>query len=87
MDYDPSNLDPDERMNKFFALISVALAFISLLADLIPICGGGMSLAAIGFGLLGMRSENRGLAKTGIGLSILSLVLAIVYGIFLVIQK
>ena len=79
--YDYTELDPEERTNKFMALFSIGLGIISLCAALIPMCGGASSLLGIGLGLFGLRSENRKLAMIGISVSILGLLISIVYSI------
>ncbi len=82
MEVDPVSLDPEEKMNKFYALFSVGFGVLSLCAAIIPICGGTLALLGIGTGLFGRRSESRTMATVGIGISALGLLIAIVYAIF-----
>jgi len=82
MEVDPTSLDPEEKMNKFYALFSVGFSVLSLCAAIIPICGGKLALLGIGTGLFGRRSESRTMATVGIGISALGLLIAIVYVIF-----
>jgi hypothetical protein len=81
--FDYTELDPEERTNKFWALFSIGFGVISLCAALIPICGGASSLFGIGLGLLGLRSESRKVAIAGISISIIGLLISIIYAIML----
>ena len=83
MQTDPSSLDPEERLNKFYALISAALGVLSLCAGLVPIAGTALGIAGIVFGVLGRRSENKRLAVAGIVLSIIGALTAVIYSILL----
>lgn len=78
---DYNSLDPEEKINRYLAMGSVALGVLSLCAALVPVCGGSLSLAGIGLGLLGMRADSPRMAQVGIGLSIISLLTAILYGV------
>lgn len=82
METDPASLDPEERQNKFFALMSVALGLLSLCASIVPYCGGGLAILGIALGLFGRKSENYKMALAGIVLSTLGLMIAITYAIF-----
>lgn len=84
--FDYTELDPEERTNKFLALFSIALGLISLCAALLPICGGVTSLTAIGLGVFGLRSGRRKMAIFGIGIAALGLVLSVVYGVMVGLQ-
>ena len=84
--FDYTELDPEERTNKFLALFSVALGLISLCAGLLPICGGVTSMLAIGFGLFGLRSGRRTMAYVGIAIAILGLLISVTYGLMAVLQ-
>jgi hypothetical protein len=84
---DYTELDPEERTNKFMALFSIALGVISLCAALIPLCGGASSLLGIGLGIFGLRSENRSMAQIGIGVCALGLLISIVYMVLLFLQR
>lgn len=79
METDPASLDPEERMNKWYALFSVGLGLLSLCGALIPLCGGPMALAGVGMGLLGIRADNPMLARIGIGISALGLLITVLY--------
>ena len=79
--FDYTELDPEERTNKFWALFSIGLGIISLCAALIPMCGGASSLLGIGLGWFGLRSANRKMAIVGISISILGLLISIVYAV------
>jgi uncharacterized membrane protein YadS len=79
MDVDPDSLDPEERMNKFYALISAAVGLLSLCAALLPICGAGMAIAGLITGWLGIKSEYEKIAIAGIVLSMIGLLTAVIY--------
>ena len=79
--FDYTELDPEERTNKFMALFSIGLGIISLCAALIPMCGAASSLFGIGLGIFGLRSERRRMANIGIAISALGLLISIVYAI------
>lgn len=81
--FDYTELDPEERTNKFMALFSIGLGIISLCAALIPMCGAASSLFGIGLGIFGMRSQNRTMARIGIAISILGLLISIAYAYML----
>jgi hypothetical protein len=84
---DYNSLDPEERSNKLFALFSIALGILSLCLALIPGCGMVGSLAGIGFGYFGLRSESKTTSRIGIGLSVVGLLLSIVYSLLLLFKK
>ena len=83
MQTDPASLDPEERLNKFYALLSAGFGVLSLCAGLIPMAGTALGIAGIAFGLLGRRSENKRLAVVGIIFSIIGVLTAIIYSILL----
>jgi hypothetical protein len=83
MQTDPASLDPEERLNKFYALASAALGLLSLCAGLVPVFGTILGTLGIVSGVLGRRSENKRIATIGIGLSIIGLLTAIIYSILL----
>lgn len=83
MQTDPASLDPEERMNKFYALLSTGLGILSLCAGLVPVAGTVLGVAGIIFGVLGRRSESKRLAMAGIILSIIGALTAIIYSILL----
>jgi hypothetical protein len=80
---DYNSLDPEERTNKYLALISVALGILSIIAGLIPICGSITGLAGIGFGYFGMKSENRKIAIAGLFFSSLGILTSLTYMIIM----
>jgi hypothetical protein len=82
VEVDPATLDPEERMNKFYALASAALGLLSLCGAILPICGGLMAIVGIVLGVLGRRSESKTMATAGMALSIIGLLTAIVYAVF-----
>jgi hypothetical protein len=81
MQTDPASLDPEERMNKFYALLSAACGVISLCVGLVPAAGTIFGIAGIVFGFLGRRSESKRMATAGIVLSIIGLLTAIIFSI------
>lgn len=87
MQTDPASLDPEERMNKFYALISAACGVLSLCTGLIPVAGTVFGVAGIIFGILGRRSENKKTALAGLILSIIGALTAIIFSILLYIER
>lgn len=83
MQTDPASLDPEERFNKFYALLSVALGIFSLCGGLIPALGTLFGILGVIFGRLGRRSENKRIATFGIGLSCIGFLTAIIYSLLL----
>lgn len=83
MQTDPASLDPEERLNKFYALISAALGVLSLCTGLIPALGTIFGILGVFFGVLGRRSESKWMATAGIILSILGALTAVIYSILL----
>ncbi|MFM8875231.1 MAG: hypothetical protein ACKOGC_04090 [Anaerolineae bacterium] len=83
MQTDPASLDPEERMNKFYALLSTGLGILSFCAGLVPVAGTVLGVAGVIFGILGRRSESKRLALAGIILSIIGVLTAIIYSILL----
>jgi hypothetical protein len=83
MQTDPASLDPEERLNKFYALLAAALGVLSLCTGLIPALGTIFGFTGIFFGVLGRRSESKGMATAGIILSIVGALTAIIYSILL----
>jgi len=77
--FDYTELDPEERSNKYWALFSVAFGIISLCAALLPICGAASSLLGFGLGMWGLRSTSRKVAIAGISISIIGLLFSITY--------
>jgi len=87
MQTDPASLDPEERMNKFYALMSAALGVLSLCVGLIPVAGTLFGVAGIILGILGRRSESKRMATAGIVLSIIGVLTAIIYSILLYAER
>lgn len=81
-----SNLDPEERLNKFLALVAVLLGAGSICGGLIPILGIAISLAGLAAGYFGRKSERVRLANAGILISAFGLLLSFVYALFLLIS-
>jgi hypothetical protein len=87
LDPDYDSLDPQERTNKYMAIISAALGFISLFAGLIPICGSLIGLVGIGAGYFGRKSEHRKMATIGIVLSSMGIITSLTYMILASLKK
>ena len=83
MQTDPASLDPEERLNKFYAIASAALGVLSLCLGLIPILGTVLGILGIILGVLGRKSENKKAATAGIGLSAIGILTAIIYSILI----
>ncbi len=83
MQTDPASLDPEERLNKFYALFSAGLGILSLCAGLVPMAGTVLGLAGIIFGILGRRSESKRMATAGLIFSLVGLLTALIYSILL----
>ena len=83
MQTDPASLDPEERLNKFYALISAALGVLSLCTGLVPALGTLFGIFGVFFGVLGRRSESKRLATVGLILSIVGALTAIIFSILL----
>lgn len=83
MQTDPASLDPEERLNKFYALLSAGLGVLSFCTGLIPALGTIFGIGGIVFGILGRRSENKRLATAGLILSIVGALTAIIFSILL----
>jgi hypothetical protein len=81
------SLDPEERINKLLAAVSVLLGTASICAGIVPIIGiigGAFSLFA---GIRGRHSESNKLATAGIVISAFALTISVVYAIFVQIGK
>jgi hypothetical protein len=87
MEPDYNSLDPEERTNKFLALLSLLMGLLSLCAGLVPACGAVVSLIGIAVGIRGRKSARRKLANVGIVVSVLGLLIAIVYAYFIYLEK
>jgi hypothetical protein len=84
-DYD--SIDPQERTNKFLALISAAFGVFSILGALIPICGSIIGLIGIVLGYFGMKSEHKKVAIAGIILCIMGMLTSLIYMILVSLNK
>lgn len=81
------DLDPEERINKILAFLSVILGASSICAGLYPpigIIAGAVSLYS---GIRGRRSASRKAATLGIFISAFGITVSVVYWIFLAIQR
>lgn len=87
MQTDPASLDPEERLNKFYAIASPSLGVLSLCLGLIPVLGTVLGIAGIILGILGRRSENKKAATVGIGLSVIGILTAIIFSILVYVEK
>lgn len=83
MQTDPASLDPEERLNKFYALLAAGLGVLSFCTGLIPALGTIFGIAGIVFGVLGRRSENKRMATVGLILSIVGALTAIIFSFLL----
>jgi hypothetical protein len=83
METDPASLDPELRAAKFTAIASAAFGILSLCMAIIPMCGGGVSLAGILLGWYTLRIDPSKTAIFGIAVSALGMLIAIVYALFL----
>ena len=74
-----SQPDPEERLNRFYALASAALGLISLCSAIVPALGCVMGAVGIFLGFLGRKSDRNKMAVVGISLSIVGILTAILY--------
>jgi len=86
METDPASLDPEERLNKFYAIASAALGVLSLCTGLIPLLGILLGGGGIFLGMFGRRSEYQRVAVVGIGLSIIGLLTAVIFSILVYVE-
>jgi hypothetical protein len=86
METDPASLDPEERLNKFYALASAALGVLSLCMGLVPLLGMLLGAAGIILGYFGRRSEYNKAAIVGIGLSIIGVLTAVIFSILVYVE-
>lgn len=86
MQTDPASLDPEERLNKFYAIASAALGVLSLCTGLIPILGIGLGVLGIIAGYFGRRSEYKKAAIVGIGLSIIGFLTAVIFSVLVYVE-
>lgn len=87
MQTDPASLDPEERLNKFYAIASAALGVLSLCLGLIPILGTVLGILGIMLGILGRRSENKKTATVGIGLCVIGILTAIIFSVLVYVER
>ncbi|NJD60382.1 MAG: hypothetical protein C3F13_09655 [Anaerolineales bacterium] len=87
MEPDYDSMDPEERTNKYLAIISAALGLISILAALLPICGAITGVIGVVIGYFGMKSESRRTAILGIVLSTLGILTSLVYMVLVSLKK
>lgn len=71
-------INADESGNMRFGIISLVLGITGLLAWIIPIFGLPIGVTALVFGILGLKKSGRGMAIAGIVLAIICLVLTII---------
>jgi hypothetical protein len=81
------NLDPEERINKLLAAISVLLGAASICAGIVPIVGVIGGAIGLWSGLRGRKSGSRSLATLGVILSAFALTISVVYALFVQISK
>jgi hypothetical protein len=83
METDPASLDPELRNARFFAIASPALGLLSLCIAIIPVCGGVASVLGIILGMISLKTEHSRSAIAGVAISILGLLIAITYALFM----
>jgi len=71
----PASGDPSKD---WMAIVSLVTGILGLCAWLLPICGFPIAIAAIVFGVLGLKSSKRTLAIVGLALGGLCILLSIV---------
>jgi hypothetical protein len=71
----PSSGDPSKD---WMAIVALVTGILGLCAWLLPICGFPIAIAAIVFGVLGMKSGKRTLAIVGLALGGLCILLSLV---------
>lgn len=81
------NLDPEERINKQFAVISVLFGSASVCAGIIPIAGIISGLIGLIAGIRGRKSDSKSLAILGVIISAFGMTISFVYAIFVYIAK
>ncbi|NJN79826.1 MAG: hypothetical protein HC797_04785 [Anaerolineales bacterium] len=87
MQTDPASLDPEERLNKFYAIASAALGVLSLCLGVIPVLGTVLGILGIILGIFGRKSENKRAATVGIGLSVIGVLTAIIFSVLLYAER
>lgn len=63
-----------------YAITALILGLISIFAWCLPICGLPITVVGVVFGNLGLKTPSRGMAKAGLILSIIGLVLTVING-------
>jgi apolipoprotein N-acyltransferase len=81
------DLDPEERINKILAFLSVILGASSICAGLYPPLGIIAGVISLFSGIRGRRSASRKVATLGILISAFAITLSVIYWIFLAIKK
>jgi apolipoprotein N-acyltransferase len=81
------DLDPEERINKILAFLSVILGASSVCAGLYPPLGIVAGAVSLYSGIRGRKSASKKGATFGIILSAFGITVSVVYWIFLSIQK
>ncbi len=71
----------EESKRNSYAVTSMILGIIGLIAWIIPLIGGPVAITALILGILGLQSEKSGMAIGGIVMSIISLVLTAINAI------
>lgn len=70
---------PAPESNRGWAgITSLILGIINLFIWCLPVCGGPLAAFGILFGVLGLKTNNRGLSIAGIVLNIIGLILSII---------
>lgn len=77
-----SQPDPQERLYRFYALVSAALGIFSLCAAAIPALGCVIGLLGILAGIGGRKSDRARMAMVGISLSTIGIMTAVLYSFF-----
>jgi|YelNatPaOPRAMG01_1025707.scaffolds.fasta_scaffold75292_1 hypothetical protein len=73
----PGSPAPIPRDHYVMAVVSLILGILSLGAWLLPICGLPMAATGLVLGIVGRESSRRGMATTGLVMSVISLILGI----------
>lgn len=74
--------DAQKKDKKGFAIASLVLGLVGLIAWFIPIIGIIVGVLGIVFGALSVKSSKRGFAIAGIILSILCIIGSVIYAIY-----
>ncbi len=80
MEPDYDSLDPEERTNKYLALLSVAFGVFSFCAGIaLPVAGIIVAIIGTLMGIFGMRSMDRKIAIVGLIISTVGLLTAAIF--------